>query len=156
MDEVTTPGEQELWSGSVSHWHYIGRWLLFLLLLAGLVATFVLQMPAQPSTWTIQGALGLLALVILSWILIDRSRRRYTITNRRVSAEFGIISKSSKEMRVEDIRSINLSTTGFAGLLGIGRVEFSAASSGEDDVVFWNVSGAQGIRDKVRGLQAQA
>ena len=55
------------------------------------------------------GVLALLALIPLLWIAFDRRGRKYTVTNKRVSVEFGIISKQSNEMRIQDIRSINLS-----------------------------------------------
>lgn len=158
MDEPIAPAEQVLYSGTVSHWHYAGRWFFILLLLGGLVATFFLPHdPAQENTyWIIRAVLGALAVILFLWMYIDRSRRKYLVTDHRVSVEFGILSKNSKEMRLEDIRSINLTTTGLSGLIGIGRVEFSSSSMDEDDVVFWNTPGAARIRDLVRAQQAKS
>ena len=94
------------------------------------------------------------ALITLIWICLDRSRRKYTVTNKRVSVEFGIVSKRSNELRIQDIRSINLTTTGLPGLIGIGRLEFSSAATDDADVIFWNTPSAEKIRDMVRSLQS--
>ena len=50
-----------------------------------------------------------LALILVLWIQLDRIRRKYAVTNRRVSCEYGIINKNSNEVRVQD------------GLLALGR-----------------------------------
>lgn len=157
MNATTTDNEEVLWSGSVSHWHYAGKWLLVVIFLAALVATFFVHLIDDPNTlWIVRGVVGLIAFVLIVWIRVDRSRRKYTVTNKRVSVEFGIVSKSSTELRVQDIRSINLTTAGLSGLAGIGRVEFSSAASDDADVIFWNAPGAEKIRDLVRSLQTPA
>ena len=149
------PSEKTLWSGSVSQWHYGSKWSFIILLLAALVGTFFVNLRIEESiVWGIRGALALVSFCILLWIYLDRSSRKYTVTNRRVSVEFGIVSKESNEVRIQDIRSINLTTKGLLGLLGIGRVEFASAAADDAEVVFWNVPGAAKIRDMVRSLQA--
>ena len=155
-DEIVTPGEEVLWTGSVSQWHYSGRWFCILLLLAALVATFFVPIPPAIPTLILQGVLGAVALALFLWIWVDKGRRKYSVTNKRVSVEYGIVSKNSTEMRIQDIRSINLTTSGLAGMVGIGRLEFSSAADDDDDVIFWNVPGAPAIRDMVRNLQSKS
>jgi uncharacterized membrane protein YdbT with pleckstrin-like domain len=143
------------WRGSISHWHYAGRWLQVILLLAVLGATFFV--PAVQSfdyLWPARGALALLGLILIFWIALDRRQRRYIITNHRVIVEFGLVSKQSNEIRVQDIRSINLTMTGLKAWFGIGRVEFSSAASDDAEVIFWNTPDAQKVRDLVRSLQS--
>jgi membrane protein YdbS with pleckstrin-like domain len=147
--------EETVWAGSVSQWHYAGKWFAIVLLLAICIASFPFSMGRDPTTlWIIRGVLVLLAVVLVVWIRLDRSGRKYIVTNKRVSVEFGIISKQSTELRIQDIRSINLTTSGVSGLVGIGRLEFSSAASDDADVIFWNVPDAEKIRDTVRSLQA--
>lgn len=149
-------GEQLIWKGSISHWHYLGRWLLVILLLAGAVAALVYPLPSIPlAPWIIAAVLAGLALIVLIAIYIDRARRSYTITDHRISVEYGIISKESNEIRLHDVRSINLTLKGISGIFGIGRLEFSSAATDDAEVVFWNVGGAEGLRDKVRSLQSR-
>ena len=117
--------------------------------------TFVVHLIIDPTTvWIIRGVLFAGALILVGWIRLDRSGRKYLVTNRRVTVEFGIISKQSTELRIHDIRSINLTTSGLSGLVGIGRLEFSSAASDDADVIFWNTPGAEKIRDLVRSLQS--
>jgi membrane protein YdbS with pleckstrin-like domain len=150
---LTTP-EKFLWTGTVSHLHYAGKWLLVLLLLGAACGSFWLVFPEYASIlWAARAALLLLAVLLIGWIQIDRRRRRYAVTNKRVSVEYGIISRTSNEVRIQDIRSINLTKKGFSGLLGIGRVEFSSAATDDADVIFWNTPEAEKVRDLVRSLQ---
>ncbi len=147
--------EETIWSGSVSQWHYAGKWLLVVLLLGVCLASFPFSLGIDPTMlWIIRGALIVIAVALGAWIRLDRSGRKYIVTNKRISVEFGIISKQSTELRIQDIRSINLTTSGLSGLVGIGRLEFSSAASDDADVIFWNVPGAEKIRDTVRSLQA--
>jgi uncharacterized membrane protein YdbT with pleckstrin-like domain len=157
MSDQATDHEQTLWSGSVSQWHYAGKWFFVVLLLAILAATFFVHLIDDPTVvWIIRGILLAAALLLVGWIRLDRSGRKYVVTNRRVSVEYGIISKQSTELRIQDIRSINLTTSGLAGLAGIGRLEFSSAASDDADVIFWNTPSAEKIRDLVRSLQSPA
>lgn len=149
--------EETLWSGSVSQWHYAGKWLIVLICIAVCIATFFIHLFDQSiNPWILRGVPLVIGLVMIGWIRLDRAARRYTVTNRRVSVEYGIVSKQSTELRIQDIRSMNLTTTGLAGVLGIGRLEFSSAASDDADVIFWNTPSAEKIRDLVRSLQAAA
>jgi uncharacterized membrane protein YdbT with pleckstrin-like domain len=155
MDASTDDGEEILWSGSVSHWHYAGKWFFVVLSVAALIATFFIHLVEDPTTlWIVRGVLALIALILLVWTRLDRSGRKYLVTNRRVSVEYGIVSKRSNELRIQDIRSINLTTTGLSGLVGIGRLEFSSAATDDADVIFWNTPSAEKIRDLVRSIQS--
>jgi uncharacterized membrane protein YdbT with pleckstrin-like domain len=128
--------------------------VLILILLAAVVASFWIVLPDLGLIlWAARAALIVIALLIVCWIELDQRRRRYTVTNKRVSVDYGIINRISNEVRISDIRSINLQKTGFTGLLGIGRVEFSSSATDDADVVFWNTPEAEKVRDLVRSLQ---
>jgi len=146
--------EQTLWTGTVSNLHYAGKWLLVVILLGAVAASFWLVLPdLGPMLWPARAALLAIAFLLVCWIQIDRWRRRYAVTNKRVSVEYGIISRVSNEVRIQDIRSINLRKTGLSGLLGIGRVEFSSAATDDAEIIFWNTPEAEKVRDLVRSLQ---
>jgi uncharacterized membrane protein YdbT with pleckstrin-like domain len=154
-DPAPATTEQTLWRGTVSHFHYFGKWLLVVILAAALCASFLLHFPDSTEIlWGGRAALLALMIILVLWIQLDRSRRKYAVTNRRVSAEFGIVNKTSNEVRIQDVRSINLRKTGITGLLGIGTVEFSSAATDDADVIFWNTPDAERVRDLVRSLQS--
>jgi uncharacterized membrane protein YdbT with pleckstrin-like domain len=148
--------EETVWTGSVSQWHYASKWLLVVVLFAACIGSFFVHLSDPTILWLVRGVLVLVALILIGWIRLDRSSRKYAITNKRVSVEYGVISKQSTELRVQDIRSINLTTTGLSGLVGIGRLEFSSAATDDAEVIFWNVPDAEKIRDLVRSLQTPA
>ena len=152
--ENNTNHEEVKWQGTVSNWHYKGAWMMVLILVLAACASFFVNIGATASSlWLLRGGLVLVALLTVGWIKLDQSRRKYLVTNKRVVVEFGIIAKSSNEVRVQDIRSINLTKTGISGLLGIGRVEFSSAATDDADVIFWNCPESERVRDLVRSLQ---
>jgi len=49
------------------------------------------------------------------------------VSNKRVKVEYGLFVKSSREVRISDIRSVNVVKKGVAGLFGIGTLEFSSS-----------------------------
>ncbi len=71
-------------------------------------------------------------------------------SNKRVSLETGIFTKNSRELRIQDIRSINAKVN----FIGYGEIEFSSAASDDADVVFHAVPGATAVRDLVKKLQS--
>jgi uncharacterized membrane protein YdbT with pleckstrin-like domain len=146
--------EQTLWTGTVSNFHYLGKWLTAVILLIAVACSFLLPLPDLGLIlWAARVALVVLTLLLVGWIQLDRSRRRYAVTNKRVSVEYGIVNRNSNEVRIPDIRSINLQKSGLTGLLGIGRVEFSSAAGDDAEVIFWNTPEAEKVRDLVRSLQ---
>jgi uncharacterized membrane protein YdbT with pleckstrin-like domain len=154
-EPVSHPVETIQWKGSISQWHYAGRWFQVVILFVAIVATFYAPVVSTfQYVWPLRGALALLAFLLIGWISLDRRQRRYIITNHRVIVEYGLISKQSNEIRVQDIRSINLTKTGIKALFGIGRVEFSSAAADDAEVIFWNTGDAEKVRDLVRSLQS--
>lgn len=121
-----------------------------LVLIAAAVGAGI-RFQAQSGWWLFAGLM--VALFGVSWILFQRSLRLYLITPRRVEVVKGFIAKSSNEVRVEDIRAINVHTPGVMGLLGVGTVEFASAGGAAVDVAFTDVYAAHRIKSLVRRLQ---
>ena len=97
------------------------------------------------------GGFGVAALAFF-YIVLERSAHVYVITPRRLEAIHGLVAKDSTEIRVEDVRTINVRRNGLPGLLGVGSIEFS--SSGDAvDVCFADIWGARRLKKLVRRLQ---
>ncbi len=80
-------------------------------------------------------------MLVLCLLSLHRYASLYLITDRRVELVNGLIAKSSREIRIQDIRAINVSRQGILGLFGIGTVEFASAGSDGVEVAFdkvWN------------------
>jgi len=155
-DEPQEPHQPEhvIWSGKRSQWCYAARWFLGLAIAATMVTAIYFDQ-TDLNSWMpwIYGAPILVLLVVSIAVGIARNRWNYRVTNRRVIAEYGLVMKSTNEIRVQDIRSINISKSGLIGLFGVGRVEFSSAATDDADVIFYQIGNANGVRDLVRKLQ---
>ncbi|MEM7387963.1 MAG: PH domain-containing protein, partial [Verrucomicrobiota bacterium] len=79
----------------------------------------------------------------------------YVVTRKRVEALRGIIIRSSKEVQISDIRTINVQKRGLLGLLGVGTVNFASAGTSGVDVVFTDVRGAHQVKKVIRRVAAQ-
>src|ERR1043166_1327895 len=143
--------EERIWVGRSSHWNFFLAWFFALLLLGlGAFCLFV-YFPSDGQPWLF--APGVPGLLIVAYIGIKRARQLYIVTNRKVEVQTGLIVKDSNEIRVKDIRSINVTKHGLAGFIGIGSVEVSSAATDRAEVIFVNIAGANRVRDLVTNLQ---
>jgi membrane protein YdbS with pleckstrin-like domain len=150
-EAATTAAEQRMWSGRPSHWNFFFSWLLALVFVgAGAFCVWIYLNGNSNPLLLIPGAIGI---VILLYIYIRRARQLYLVTNRKVEIRSGLLVKSSNEIRVKDIRSINVTKHGLAGFIGIGSVEFSSAATDRAEVIFVNIAHADRVRDLVTNLQ---
>jgi membrane protein YdbS with pleckstrin-like domain/predicted RNA-binding Zn-ribbon protein involved in translation (DUF1610 family) len=122
--------EHVVWTGNPSHWLYAELWILAIILLPFLVG-----------------------LIIIPWIYLQRARRVYRVTTTKVEIEYGIWIKSSNQIRICDIRSINVTRRGLAGLAGVGNLEFSSAATDRAEVVFAGITELESVRQIVSKLQ---
>jgi hypothetical protein len=99
-------------------------------------------------------AAGLLSgSLVLLLAVLHRMKSLFIITSVRVELRHGLLSRSSRELRLVDIRSINVTRTGFSGLLGIGSVTFFASAGTSEDITFDRVWHASFLKTLVRRLQ---
>jgi hypothetical protein len=132
--------ETILWQGHANIWRYAGQffWSLVFGITLGI---FTL-------------GIGLLILPLWWWLIfLERKKRKYIVSNKRVRTEFGLLAKSSKEIRVRDIRSVNLVKKGLAGLFGIGTLEFSSAGGAGVEISFEAIENAEKVKRLVSDLQ---
>ncbi len=102
------------------------------------------------ATYTVAGiGVALMGLVYLSFL---RFTQDYHIMPRRVEVITGLIARSSNEVRIVDIRSINVTCRGISGLMGIGTVDFFT-SGDQPEVTFRQIWAANRVKLLVRKLQ---
>ncbi len=145
-DLRTASGERILFHGHPSWLSYSkALFLCVLLVVAGaLAAPFGLS----------YAALGFLfSSATFTCIGIVRFSRDYLITEERVEVLWGVLGRSSKEVRVRDIRSIDVRESWISGLLGLGSVDFSSAANAGVEVAFDYVRQAHRVKELVRQLQ---
>ena len=87
------------------------------------------------------------------WIAVARSCRDYLVTEERVEVIWGLWGRSSNEVRICDIRSIDVREHGLKGLLGIGTLDVSSAANTGIEVCFYDIRRAHEVKQIIRQLQ---
>lgn len=131
-------------------WFAYSRWLFVALLFAALGAA------GMAIDWRFMAAGGIAASLTLCGVIIARQQRDYVITAERVEHEWGIWGRSSKEVRIRDVRSIDVDASGVLGVLGIGTLNVSSAGSEDIEVQFKHIRGAHKVKELIRQLQQRA
>lgn len=148
-DAYTAAGELILYQAHPS-WLAQGKALFLVLLL--LVATGMLfSLGSDYAVVTL-----LLAVAVFTLIAIARFTRDYVVTPERVEVIWGLLGRSSREVRICDIRSIDVHKSGLKGLIGLGTVDFSSAAGSAVEVQFRDIREAHEVKQLVRQRQAAA
>lgn len=137
-------------------YHGHPSWLCFgkpLLLCLFFIAAATLAMPYGGKYFIIGLALASLTLCCT---IIARQHHDYYVSGERVEVEWGIIGRNSKEVRIVDIRAIDVVQKGLLGFIGVGTVHFSSAGTDAVEVQFKNIRRAHRIKELVRQLQVRA
>lgn len=146
--ELSSSGERIYYRRHPSWFAYWKPLLLFVLL--GIASGLAFQFGER---FLAIGA-GLALATILATALA-RFSKEYLVTEERVEVVWGIIGRSSKEVRIRDIRSIDVEESGFTGLIGIGTVDFSSAANSGVEVQFRDIRKAHRVKELVRALQKE-
>lgn len=97
-------------------------------------------------------SLGLVGLIRISLV---RYTNDYRVRARRIERITGLLARSSQEIRVSDIRSINVTCRGLIGIMGIGTVDF-LTSGDQPEISFEKISGARKVKAAIRRLQDES
>jgi len=144
--QYTAGGERIHYHAHPSWWAFTKPLVLFVLL--GIASGLCFQFGSLYTT------IGLgLAVFTLLGVAIVRFSRDYYITGERVEMVWGLLGRSSKEVRICDIRAIDVHEEGLKGMLGIGTLDFSSAGNAGVEVQFKNIRNAHQVKELVRDLQ---
>ncbi len=91
----------------------------------------------------------ILFLVILAVAGIVRNCMRYELTNLRVRARRGVISRTSTEARLADLQSVTIERTALQRVLALGTIRLTTAGVGPD-VVWGHIAQTDSIADRLR------
>src|SRR5690606_21091246 len=98
-------------------------------------------------------------LAAVAWLLgiaLARYSTDYLISEDRVEKIWGLLARSSREVRICDVRNIDVHMRGLKGLLGVGTVDISSSGGSEVEVSFRDVRGAHEVKQLVCQLQRDA
>jgi uncharacterized membrane protein YdbT with pleckstrin-like domain len=114
----------------------------FLITVAGgVVAGIVTAIVKSSVNVAIVAAVVLVVFVIVLIVgFVGRLRTTYTITNRRLTIETGLVSRDLHETRLERVQNVNARQSVLGRLLSVGTVDFDTAASAEFDFAFRGVA----------------
>jgi uncharacterized membrane protein YdbT with pleckstrin-like domain len=142
------PGEQVFFHGHPS-WRSIVSFYVKALVgvvLAGALAGLITDISSSKVSvgWIVGVALvGFVAMLV--WGLILRIQTTYTITNRRLTIDTGILRKELHQTRLERVQNVNTEQSVVDRLLRVGKVSFDTAGEAGYDFSFRGVSNPHGI-----------
>ncbi len=100
---------------------------------------------------------GLSGIAVFIGVSIARSSHDYIVTDERVEYVWGIMGRSSKEVRICDIRSLDVWEKGFEGIvLRLGTLDVSSAGNAGVEVSFRDIRQAHKVKELIRHLQRGA
>jgi membrane protein YdbS with pleckstrin-like domain len=130
--------------------NYSGHFLLLVVFVAGAIVCFL----NQRAILTVVGyVLLLIALLVLIHALLRRLSHRFTISSDAVSSRAGIGGRTEKEIRISDIRQVEVRQSVGQRIFGLGNVLFASAATGGIEVTFEGVRDPTGVKQKVNALR---
>jgi membrane protein YdbS with pleckstrin-like domain len=94
-----------------------------------------------------------LAAAIAGYVYLSRSRSRYIVTDERIKAKVGILSKTTREYRIADIQSITTEQSLFERLLSLGNIQIRTAAN--DGLVWKGVPEHSTVGNQIRKMQRE-
>ncbi len=94
--------------------------------------------------WVVAAVLVVFVVMLVSGQL-RRIQTTYSITNRRLTIESGLVSKRIHQTRIERVQNVNCTQSLIGRLARIGTVDFDTAGESEFDFSFYGVHDPRGI-----------
>lgn len=128
LQKKSAEPEKRIWEGHPSGLYYLAHWVFGILLLP------------------FYG----IGLVLIIYAILDQRTRVFTHTTRKVMAEVGIISRTTNEVAIRDIRSINMNQSILERIFGLGSVQIGSAGTGGIEIRFIGITNPAKVRDAIR------
>ncbi len=131
-----SPGEQIVFEGHPSWRAILAFYIKGLLITA--VATLIAKLVGNSGTAAIVALAGVAITLLVGFI--RRVTTSYTITNRRLHIQRGIVSRTIQETRLDRVQNVNYNQGFIQRILQVGDVNFDTAGSSDYDFSFDGVS----------------
>lgn len=142
------PGEEVFFHGHPSWRSMIAFYIkgLVAAVIAGAIAGIVTRIAS--GSVSVPWVVVVVLLVFVSTVVVGLVRRistTYTITNRRLTIETGLLSRDLHETRLERVQNVNSRQSLLERMLRVGKVDFDTAGSAEFDFAFRGVDNPRQI-----------
>ena len=139
------PEESLVWKGSPSQWTNFGRYLLCVLLTAGVLTAYFMTSIGAVVLY------GLALPVILAFAFWVGTRTHvYQITTERVLETTGLLSRHTSELELYRVRDYQVDEPFWLRLVGCGNITISSADKTTPELLLRAVPQAGTLKDKIR------
>ena len=150
MTETNRKGDTQVTVLHPSWLNYSGHFFLIIVFVAGAVVCFL----KGGEVLTVVGyVLVLVALIILIHAVLRRLSHKFTITSDAVASRTGIGARTEKEIRISDIRQVEVRQSVGQRIFGLGNVLFASAATSGIEITFEGVRNPTSVKQKVNGLR---
>lgn len=120
VDSVLAEGETVVHRAAVSHWKFLTSYLVgALLAVSGLLPFFV----SIRREYSIAGALAIaIGVLVLLAAIVQRRTTELVLTDRRIIAKRGLVSRHTVEMNLGKVESVHVNQSLLGRLLDYGDV----------------------------------
>lgn len=122
VETVLAPGERVVHRAEISHWQYSLSYLVGLIAIAGAVAAWAYGYAQTTAGLVTAAGSAVVGVLIILVALIRRSTTELALTDRRIIAKRGLISRDTVEMNLSKVESLHVNQGLMGRLLGYGDV----------------------------------
>lgn len=143
-------GESVVWTGRPVIYHFLDGLVVAAVLLAIAAAAYLFWPAGTGGVPAIVPAAVLAGVAVLSavWTLLERWRITYLVTTHQVYVKRGLISRTVKNLHVDQIQNTSFTESLLGRLFSYGHVRIDTAGSEGAEIVLRNVANP----DEVLGL----
>ncbi|MBC7436835.1 MAG: PH domain-containing protein [Bdellovibrionales bacterium] len=153
VDSVLSEGERIVYRANVTHWKYFGSYLLGVLLLAGGATGWV--MGAQGGSLLLMAlAASGLGLCVILVAVVRRNTTELVLTDRRIITKRGFLSRSTVEMNLSKVESLQVNQGLMGRMFNFGDV--SVVGTGSSLEPLHGISNPLELRKKLGSMSDAA
>ena len=136
VETIVGPGERVTHIGRVSLLSILPSLFLGVLLIGAGAAVLVMSSTRPEVMVPLAGVLAVIGVLVFLAALVRRSSTELAVTNRRIIAKFGFISRSTVEMNLTKIESVRVEQSVMGRLFGYGSLIVVGTGSSLDPIPF--------------------
>ena len=99
--------------------------------------------------------IGLVLLMFPAYAWLRSKFHTYVVTETTIHARRGLLSKFINEIRIADVRAINVRQGLLQRIMGVGQVGFSSAAGDAEEVVFTGIRDPDGVKQLIQSRMAE-
>jgi uncharacterized membrane protein YdbT with pleckstrin-like domain len=120
VETVLAPGERVVHRAEISHWQYALSYLVGLIAIGGAVAAWAYGMTQTTAGLVSTAGAAVAGVLIILVALIRRSTTELALTDRRIIAKRGLLSRDTVEMNLSKVESLHVNQSLMGRMLGYG------------------------------------